>query len=219
MRFRLSTRFAKKDLSLMRETFAMLHGRILDVGCGDMIDRLGFIPRDEYIGVDITNSKYTNIVADIHKLPFKERSFDGCICNAVLEHVKQPEVALNELNRVLKHNGMLWVSVPFLQHIHADYDFRRFTGQGLAYEVEKAGFRVERVHGFYGIADSIEYLLFAAIGWKIKDKDYKGIGSAIYIAMLTIAFAFFKVLGILFNSQQKRDIHHATSFSIIARKG
>lgn len=140
MRFILSTRFAKKNLKLMRETFAMLHGRILDVGCGDMIEQLGFIPGDEYIGVDIARSNYTSVIADIHKLPFKDGSFDGCICNAVLEHIKEPETALSELNRLLKENGMLWVSVPFLQHIHADLDFRRFTGQGLTYEVEKAGF-------------------------------------------------------------------------------
>jgi len=218
MGFRVLTQFAKKDLNLMRETFATLYGRVLDVGCGDMIDRVGFTPGNEYVGIDITRSKYTTVIADVHKLPFQGDSFDGCICNAVLEHIWGPQVALSEINRVLKRNGMLWVSVPFLQHIHASSDFRRFTGQGLAWEVEKAGFLVERVHGFYGVGDSIEYLLFAAVGWKIIDKDYKSIGSAIYIASLTIAFAFFKVLGILFNSQQKRDIHHAISFSIIERK-
>ncbi len=212
------TRFAKKDLRLMRETFGILRGRVLDIGCGDMIDRLGFTPGDEYIGVDVAKSKYTTILADIHKLPFVNGSFDGCICNAVLEHVKEPEVALTELNRVLKQRGFLWVSVPFLQHIHASCDYWRFAGQGLAYEIEKAGFCVDRLHGSYGVADSIEYLLFAAVGWRIKDKDYKSIGSAIYILMLTVAFVFFKVLALLFNSQQKKDIHHATSFSIIAHK-
>ena len=111
------------------------------------------------------------------------------------------------------------MSVPFLQHIHAEYDFRRFTGQGLAYEVEKAGFRVDQLHGSYGVVDNIEYLLYAAVGWRVvKDKDYKSISSAIYILILGMLFILFKVLGVLFNSQQKRDIHHATSFDIIAHK-
>lgn len=111
------------------------------------------------------------------------------------------------------------MSVPFLQHIHAEYDFRRYTGQGLAYEVEKAGFCVDRVHGSYGVMDNIEYLLFSAVGWRVaKDKDYKSIGSVIYIVVLAILFFVFKISGVLFNSQQKKDMHHATSFDIIAHK-
>ncbi|MCK4250318.1 class I SAM-dependent methyltransferase [candidate division WOR-3 bacterium] len=159
------------------------------------------------------------MLADIYKLPFKNESFDSCICNAVLEHVKEPEIALRECNRVLRRGGVLWVSVPFLQHIHAEYDFRRYTGQGLAYEVEKAGFCVDRVHGSYGVMDNIEYLLFSAVGWRVaKDKDYKSIGSVIYIVVLAILFFVFKISGVLFNSQQKKDMHHATSFDIIAHK-
>jgi SAM-dependent methyltransferase len=215
----ISTRFGKKDLKLMRETFASLHGRVLDVGCGSMLDRVGFSPGEEYLGVDITKSKYTIALADVHKLPFKNESFDSCICNAVLEHVKEPEIVLGEYNRVLKQGGVLWVSVPFLQHIHAEYDFRRFTGQGLAYEVEKAGFRVDRLHGSYGVVDNIEYLLYSAVGWRVvKDKDYKSIGSVIYISMLAMLFVLLKALGLIFNSQQKRDVHHATSFDIVAHK-
>jgi len=203
----------------MRKTFASLHGRVLDVGCGSMLDRVGFSPGDEYLGVDITKSKYTIALADVHKLPFKNESFDSCICNAVLEHVKEPEIVLSECNRVLKQGGVLWVSVPFLQHIHAEYDFRRFTGQGLTYEVEKAGFHVDRLHGSYGVMDNIEYLLYNAVGWRIvKDKDYKGIVSMIYILMLAMLFVLFKALGFIFNSQQKRDVHHATSFEIVAHK-
>ena len=105
----ISTRFGKKDLKLMRGTFASLHGRVLDIGCGDMLDRVGFTPGDEYVGVDITKSKYTVALADVHKLPFKNESFDSCICNAVLEHVKEPEIVLSECNRVFKQGGVMGV--------------------------------------------------------------------------------------------------------------
>ena len=215
----ISTRFGKKDLKHMRNTFASLPGKVLDIGCGDMLDRVGFIPGDEYVGVDITKSKYSVALADIHKLPFKNDSFDSCICNAVLEHIREPGVALCECNRILKKGGVLWVSVPFLQHIHAEYDFRRFTGQGLAYEVEKAGFLVDRLHGSYGVMDNIEYLLYSAVGWRVaKDKDYKKIGSFVYSIMLALLFVLFKALGFIFNRQQNGDVHHATSFDIIAHK-
>ena len=215
----ISTRFGKKDLKQMRETFASLHGRVLDIGCGDMADRVGFIPGDEYIGVDVTKSKYTALLGDIHRLPVKKASFDCCICNAVLEHIREPEVALCECNRILRRGGCLWVSVPFLQHIHADYDFRRYTSQGLAYAVEKAGFRVDQVYGSYGALDNVEYLLFSAVSLRFaKAKDHKNIGSVVYILLLGLLFLVFKVLAVLFNSQQKCDVRHATAFMIIAHK-
>ena len=77
------TRFHKNDLKLMQETFAQMDGRVLDIGCGNLLDRVGFTPGSEYIGVDIEKSKYTALIADIHKLPFKDGVFDACICNAV----------------------------------------------------------------------------------------------------------------------------------------
>lgn len=187
----IPTRFNSKDLKLMQETFAQLNGRILDIGCGNLLDRLGFTPGSEYIGVDIQESKYTTLIADIHKLPFKDGTFDSCICNAVLEHVVEPGIALQECNRILRDGGVLWLSVPFLQHIHSDWDYRRFTDQGLRYEINKAGFCLDNLYGSYGVLDSVEYLLFSAIGWRIaKDKDYKTFGSLLYISVLGFFFCY-----------------------------
>lgn len=243
----IPTRFGKKDLKLMKESFSGLHGRLLDIGCGNMLDRIGFTPGEEYIGVDITRSKYTKLLADIHKLPFKNGSFDCCICNAVLEHVKEPEIALIECNRILRSGGVIWISVPFLQYIHADHDFRRFTGKELAYEVQKAGFHVEWLHGNFGIIDNIEYLLFGAFVWKVNDalmlpegltkyleKNRKkrlvvwevtkglikneGAVGVTYIFLIALLFVLFRGLGIIFDSQQRKDLHHATSFDMIAYK-
>ncbi len=203
----------------MQETFAQMDGRILDIGCGNLLDRVGFTPGSEYIGVDIEKSKYTALIADIHKLPFKDGVFDACICNAVLEHVLEPGIALQECNRILRDDGVLWLSVPFLQHIHSNYDFRRFTDQGLRYEIGKAGFCLDKLYGSYGVLDNIEYLLFSAIGWRVtRDKDYKTFGSLLYILVLGLFFMITKIFGSLFSFQQRKDIHHATNFTIIAHK-
>lgn len=43
----MSTRFNKKDLKLMSKTFASPHGRVLDIGCGNLLDRVGFTPGEE----------------------------------------------------------------------------------------------------------------------------------------------------------------------------
>ena len=215
------TNFSRKDLKLMQTKLSKFHGKILDVGGADFIDRLGFTPGDEYICLDIKKAKNTSLLGDAHKIPFKTESFDCVICNAVLEHIEKPNKILAEINRILKPGGLLWVSVPFLQHIHADpYDFRRFTNYGLSYEIESAGFNIKEIHGSYGIIDSIEYLLFAGIVWKIKDRSIslKNIFSIIYVIILSFLFILTKTIGLIFSFMQNKDIHHATSFAIVCEK-
>lgn len=48
--------------------------------------------------------------ADITSLPFANKSFDLVVCNEVLEHLPQPEVALSEIQRVTRRYCLL--SVP-----------------------------------------------------------------------------------------------------------
>ena len=42
------------------------------------------------------------MVGDAHSLPFKKEVFDSIICQAVLEHVKNPNKVVDEMFRVLK---------------------------------------------------------------------------------------------------------------------
>jgi SAM-dependent methyltransferase len=78
---------------------------------------------------------------DIECMSFSDESFDAVICLEVLEHVADPFSAVRELKRVLKPNGFLLLTVPFLLQYHgkagssqAHYsypDYWRFTHQAL----------------------------------------------------------------------------------------
>ncbi len=46
------------------------------------------------------------------KLPFADASIDKIICSEVLEHIENYSIVLEEINRVLKPNGLLAISVP-----------------------------------------------------------------------------------------------------------
>ncbi len=37
---------------------------------------------------------------------------------AVLEHVVEPQVAVGEISRVLKYDGKVFSSIPFMQQVH-----------------------------------------------------------------------------------------------------
>ena len=56
--------------------------------------------------------KYKLVSLDCDKLPFPSKTFDFIICTDLLEHMENPSLALNEMNRVLKNNGLIVISTP-----------------------------------------------------------------------------------------------------------
>jgi len=87
--------------------------------------------------IDIKDSPQVDMIADAHKLPFPDQSFDILICQAVLEHVIDASAVLGEIYRVTKPGGLVYVSIPFIQPYHSSpSDFRRFTLSGLESEME-----------------------------------------------------------------------------------
>jgi ubiquinone/menaquinone biosynthesis C-methylase UbiE len=97
---------------------------VLDGGCG--AGRfLEIASRDdcEVVGVDISNAvdaaaetlgsrENVHLVqASIFELPFRNGVIDACYCIGVIQHTPDPELALNELPRVLKTRGKLAVTI------------------------------------------------------------------------------------------------------------
>jgi ubiquinone/menaquinone biosynthesis C-methylase UbiE len=91
----------------------------LDVGCatGPLVKALVDVGIDSY-GVDVSkwaikNSPVTNrlswIDLDIDKLVFPDESFDLVITTFVIEHLIDPKRALQEMFRVLKPGGYLYI--------------------------------------------------------------------------------------------------------------
>ncbi len=59
-----------------------------------------------------SSGNYAVIRGDALKLPFGDGQFDKVICTEVLEHVTDDCQAIDELNRILKEDGTIAVSVP-----------------------------------------------------------------------------------------------------------
>ena len=92
--------------------------RILVVGVFGGRDYFGLKVRGvEVHGVDLKElPEYENLsVANVEEgLPFPDQFFDAIVMNEVLEHLVRDYQALNHLKRVLKDDGVLVMSVPFL---------------------------------------------------------------------------------------------------------
>lgn len=103
------------------------NGLVLDCGSGFPLQNYSNV-----VNFEIQNYPNTDVIGIGEKLPFKDKSFDVAFSFSVLEHVKDPFLSALELKRVLKPNGVLYVSVPFLQPIHAyPHHYYNMTEKGL----------------------------------------------------------------------------------------
>lgn len=122
-------------------------GKLLDVGCGTKPYKDLFAVETydglEYDTPEYRASKRAEYFYDGHTFPFDNESYDNAISNEVLEHVFNPDEFLSEINRVLKQNGRLLLTVPFVWDEHEPpYDFARYTSFGLKFLLEKHGFEI-----------------------------------------------------------------------------
>lgn len=102
-------------------------GLILDCGAGyrkTQDPRIIHFEIEPYISTDIRG------IAE--NLPFKDNTFDLILSIVVLEHVKNPQLAVSEMERVLKPGGRIWIDVAFMQPFHGyPSHYFNMTSEGL----------------------------------------------------------------------------------------
>lgn len=140
---------ARKGLFISIKSLShYITGNVLDIGCGRKPYLLLFDYK-KYTGLDIENPGHDHtheaidIFYDGKKFPFPDEQFDNAICNQVLEHIFEPSEFLTEIKRVLKPDGYLLLTVPFLWDEHEQpNDYARYSSFGLKYLLTSKGFEI-----------------------------------------------------------------------------
>jgi SAM-dependent methyltransferase len=101
-------------------------GRVIEIGCG-IAAIIPYLPSSiEYTGTDVSefalhrakelhardNAKFLHAQAD--QLPFADGYFDFALAFNVIEHCRQPKAALDELYRVIRPGGGVFITGPNL---------------------------------------------------------------------------------------------------------
>ena len=100
----------------------MLHGRVLDLGCGDgRYFRLIWPLVENVVGIELDrrvaqlaaqSGTYLEVhVTPAHQIPERDGSFDHVFANCSLEHMDHLDGVLAEIRRCLKPGGTLLCSV------------------------------------------------------------------------------------------------------------
>jgi ubiquinone/menaquinone biosynthesis C-methylase UbiE len=122
---------------------------IIEAGCGMgtwvyNIRQMGH----DIIGIDYMESTIKKLKAEVPDLPVKhgdvldlnyqDNTFDAYVSLGVIEHFQGgPQIALREASRVLKPNGLAFITVPYLSV------FRRF----IAHPIRDLYFLLRRIRG------------------------------------------------------------------------
>lgn len=147
--------------------------KVLDIGSngGNLTAKIAqLFPKAKVCGVDVyedvvryAQQRYPKIrflVADAQSLPFKAKEFDLIFCLETLEHIAQPRQTLREIQRCLKDNGQVIISMDsgstifnliwfFWTRFGRGKVWRgshlwKFNRRSLMRMIEEEGFQIER---------------------------------------------------------------------------
>jgi ubiquinone/menaquinone biosynthesis C-methylase UbiE len=182
MGMRLRARYIFPLLDLQKDNI------ILDAGCGIGLYSLTLAKKGYKVhGIDADKEKInsakklahslnmdTDIVsfdtADLCQLPIKSKTYDRISCSEVIEHIKDDDMAVSELARVLKKGGILVLSVPSVipiaKKMEDQFDHARpgYTKDQLISLLERNGFKVEQCIGWCRT--------FGLLAWKLNRKCF-----------------------------------------------
>lgn len=215
--------FAKKYAwEIVDEAQKKSHGVLLDIGCGRMPYRPLILPKvKKYIGADhpSTAKMYhgdvkPDIYADATKIPLKTRSIDTILSLMVFEHLPHPELAMQEMKRLLKPNGVVLLSTVQMYPIHdAPHDYFRYSRYGLSNLFHNAGFKILKIKSqgsFWGFwALSFNVFLFKIILSMMKNNQ-----KYLAIVMLPFFYGMSLAMNIIFYLPEKISNPKKSLFNI-----
>ena len=207
--------FSRKNLYLFLDDeidkIVSENNNILNIGSGGEIqDKISTLNVNNTLtSIDVDEKRSPDIVMDAMDLKFESNQFDYIFMMEVLEHIKEPHRAISEVFRVLKNDGILILSTPFIFPIHDQpYDFFRFTRFGLEYLFRD--FQNIIINERNNYLESVGVLL-----WRLfftKSKKLKIIG----LIFLPLIFLF-QIMAILL-SKIDNSVNATTGYFCVVKK-
>jgi len=202
---------------------------VLDAGAGDCPYKSSFT-QFRYDATDLCQVEKSygklSYLCDLKNVPVPSNCYDLVFCSQTLEHVPDPIKVLDELGRVLKPGGHLWLTAPFFYEEHeAPFDYYRYTRFGLTQIIQNAGFSIESIEWLEGYFGTLAYQLkSAAKDLPMNPREYgPGPYGWLIIGPVGLLKIIFAVSGLFFMWLDMRSKHvssgHCKNYAVIAVKG
>ncbi len=135
----------------------------------------------ETLNLDLLAGEEVDIQGNLSHLPIKDKIVETIMCTGVLEHVSDPHEAVEEIYRVLKFGGRVFLEVPFMQTVHASpTDFYRWTPDGIRQLMHT--FNIIEFHVVAGPASALawQFQETMAMLFSLNDKTLYKIGLRVF---------------------------------------
>ena len=213
IQYYLGSSYRRKFLDkLLNENKKYFQGSVLDIGGGRK--RGKFVPpkTKKWIFADITPELKPDVICNVEKMQFENKSFNTIKATELFEHVENLEQGIKECFRVLKKGGYFIISAPFLYPIHGDpFDFQRWTDQKWKKVLFESGFKIENLETMGGF--------FTLMSDMIKNVNKKN-----FFLLRYLGYFFYPLLDILVSLDSIKKIQHSVfgkyveGYFIIAKK-
>jgi len=148
-----------RDLWVKRHAATIPHQvNVLDVGAGTGRYR-NYFSHCNYNAHDFGKTpklkgKYTQLdyISDITNIPVDSNTFEVIICTEVLEHIPEPIKAINEFYRILKPQGILFLTAPLNSRLHQEpyHFYGGFTAHWYHKFLPEIGFTIQSIEANQG---------------------------------------------------------------------
>lgn len=205
--------------SLKKITSEIKANKVIDVGCGSKPYK-DLFKVNEYIGIDVEVSGHNHSNSEIdffydgRTIPFSDSSFDIVFSSEVLEHVFEPEKFISEIYRVVKVNGLVILTCPFIWDEHEQpYDFARYTSFGIKYLFENNNFKIINYIKTTNYIETIFQMLSAYLYQHFLPKN-----KFLKILLLPIFVMPINFLGIIFGKIFPKNFNFYHNNILVAEK-
>ncbi len=217
---RRSSRIILKKISRYRRS-----GRMLEIGCatGFLLDEARRIGWEVY-GLDLSSwavrfarEKLNLKVEDksLEEVGFTPNYFDAVIVSDVIEHLSDPQKTLQEIRRVLKPTGIIYISTPDIdsllskilkarwwgiQQAHLYY----FSKKTLSRLLDSSGFKVI-AYGSYARVFSVSYWARRLCGYnKFLGGTFKFVSKVLFLQNKLLKISFYDQIELF--ARKKRSL-------------
>lgn len=121
----------------------------VDIGCEalqhrPLCERAGY----RYLGIDYEKAEHLPadpplVLGDAHTLPLRDRSVDFVLFQGVISCLPEPHLAMEEIFRVLKNDGVLVGTVTFLSPYIKHCCYSQFSEDGVRHLLLSHGYHIE----------------------------------------------------------------------------
>ena len=123
-------------------------GSYIVQGQESVADLRKFFPGKRYLGIDKRLGKGVNAVEEVESLAHASQSVGTVLAFNCFEHVPRFWLGFQEIQRVLRSDGLLIISCPFYFRIHSfPNDYWRFTPEAFRLMLEAMPSKIIGYHG------------------------------------------------------------------------